>query len=163
MQSFSIPHVVFYQAINIGILSAILWFFLKNKFRFFLKNRKESYEQAILKVEKAKLEMEQKNKEIIEKSKKLEFTSSSSLKQAEVEAIEYKKNLLKEAEEMAERIRMEAKKSVDAELRRNIKELKEKIATQAINSSRLAMKQQIEDSDQRRLKEEFENHIQSVI
>lgn len=157
-----VPTVVFYQVLNLGILIAMLTFFLKDKVRVYFASKRENYLKAASEAQEVKKRVEEQSRILREKIAKLDSTMEATVQKAEADALIFNQKLVDEARQQAEKLKKETEKTVEAEIHKAIDGLKSDVIDQAIVSSRELIRTQLKDSDQKRLQNEFVEKIRVV-
>src|SRR5258708_1077961 len=85
-----IPKVVYYQALNLGILVIVLIYFLRDKIKAFFAQRGHDFHQAVEKAHAVKHEAESKHKDIKERLQQLSDSAAENIARAHAEAEQLK-------------------------------------------------------------------------
>lgn len=151
--------MVTYQIINLAILFGLLGYLLKDKVHDFFHGRKRDFETELLKAEEARIEAEKQQTEISEKISNVERHAEHHLSKAKKEAYELKQNLIKDAQGLADKIILEAKRTAKTELERAKAELKREVLTEAIDMAESNIKTNIQQNDHSKLQDSFVEEV----
>lgn len=157
-----VPTVVYWQAANLGILFVGLYFLVGKKATGFFANKKEEFLAASNKSKKIKQEAEQKVADIQARLQKLETTAAESIERARAESSDLKKQLISEAQALANRIKADASEAAKTESLRAQRELHKEVASEAIKQAREVLKKDTSQSDQTKLQEQFTQQFDGV-
>lgn len=157
-----VPKVVLYQAINVVILFAILFYFLKDTVKNFFINKKSEYMQAAEKAQSIKRQAEAEYKDIEIRLNKLSTTKEESIARARVEAAEYKNSLIAEAQNISKRIKEEAATVAKLELEKAKNQIRTQILNESMNLAKTELDKSVSADDQKKLQGEFINNMQAV-
>lgn len=153
---------IFWQVFNLAILIGALTYFLKDGIRSFFAGRESDFVNEAKKSETAKKEAEKRFLDIQHKIEHLENTREESLARAEAEAADLRKQLLKEAQEIATRVRREAEETARIEAQRARLELHRAFVAQSVEAAKTVLSKDIGSQDHQRLQSEFNQNIQTV-
>lgn len=129
------------QAINLGILLAILFHFARKSIvQTFVQKRADYVEQS-QKTERALKLAENNLKDAREKLKALESGETQSIAASTVEAENAKNKIVREAELQAEKLKSDVKLVVDAEVFKAKTEIRQQIIEQSLASVESSIKQ----------------------
>lgn len=157
-----IPSIIIWQVINLGILFAIIYKYTKQPIVDFFGSRQKDY---LAQAEKSQALFKDAEKEYLDIQHRLEALKSStddSIKKAQQEAIELKNQMIKDAEEMASRIKEEAKQTAKIESQKVYQKLHDKIVTEAITAARSVLTRDIGAQDHQKLQSDFNKNIEVV-
>jgi F-type H+-transporting ATPase subunit b len=157
-----VPKVVYYQALNLGILVIGLVYLLRKKAQGFFKKRHSDLTVAIQEARRAKDEAEKRHQEYSLKIRNLEKESSSYFEQMRQEGEAAKARMIEEAKRIAETIRAEAKRTVENEINKAKLELREEALRLSLDSARVLLTSKVEEPDRQRLQREFVEKIEAV-
>lgn len=157
-----VPKVVLYQLINVLILFGGLFYFLKNVVIKFYADRKANYLSAAQKSQAAREEAEKQFVEVKNKLDKLEATTDESISRAKAEAVDMKNDLIKEAQEVAARIKKEAEQTAKIEIQKAQTQLREQLLKDSIEAAKAVLSKDIGSADHQKLQSEFVNKVQAV-
>ncbi len=157
-----VPRVVLHQAINVLILFAGLFYFLKATVIKFYSDRKTQYLAAAEKSKSAREQAEKQFVDIKHKIDQLESSTDESLSRARAEATDMRQALAKEALEMAKKIRHEAEETAKIEIIKAQTHLKEQLLKDALDAAKKVLSKDIGAADHQRLQGEFVNKVQAV-
>lgn len=135
--------------INFIALVVILYLFLGRSLRVQDKFKAEAEEiqKAVESARQAKLEAEQKLKELDERLSQMTTEVEKIKEEAARNAEEEKQRILDSAHKEAERIVEMAHREIDSEVRAATKELKKQVADLAVNQGRKIIQNEINDQD----------------
>lgn len=153
---------IIYQTINVSILFAGLFYFLKNPIKSFFKDKKANFILAAEKAQSIKASAEKEHMEIQVRLTKLESTSDESVSRARAEAADMKKQLIAEANSVYSRIRNEAEAAAKLEVEKAKKTLREQLILDATQMAHEQMKTKVSGDDHKRLQGEFIHNIEAV-
>jgi len=154
--------LVTYQTINFVIMVAGLVYFLKDGVKKFFLEKKANYLNAAQKADAARKAAEDERMEIQAKLSKLESAADENLARARAEAMEMKKQLIAEADNMSRRIRDEAAHAAKFESERAKAQLREALIQESLEIARGQLSSKVTSDDHQRLQSEFLNNIQVV-
>lgn len=157
-----LPSVFWLQIVNFIIYVVILGKILAQPIREFFTARHEQFFSAVKKAETAKAQAEERRREIKSKLDSLESTKEASIQNAKKEAEALRLRIVEEAKTLSSKIRMDAERTVQAEVNRAKEELREELLTQSIQLSKKILADKMQESDQKRLQSEFVDKIQVV-
>lgn len=140
-----------YQWINFGLFLGLLIYFLRTPIKDFLSDRAEGLKQKLETVSRWRLAVETEfkgwRKKLAEATEEIENFKKEMMREAEIE----RKRLIKKGAHFAEKIREEAKRSSDQELKKAKFLLRKKTVALALVKAREKITQSIEVEDQKRL------------
>ena len=126
-----IPRIVYYQAINVFLLVAILVYFLKPKVGAFFNGRRETVLAALKEANRIKTEAENKHQEYVIKIQELQKEQDSVLEQIRRDGEETRKRIMEEAKRLSENIKNEAARAAETEVEKARSELYDEVLQQA--------------------------------
>ncbi|MGH7791188.1 MAG: F0F1 ATP synthase subunit B [Thermodesulfobacteriota bacterium] len=143
------------HAVNFVILVAVLAYFLKEPIRNFLIERRGIIGNEIEEAKKAIDEAKKRYEEYAEKMRKMgeeiKSLSETIRKEGQVE----REEILRQAEVTSQRIREEARETIKLETAKARREIQSEVVSLAIGLAESIIKQNLEETDERRLVEEF--------
>lgn len=157
-----VPTFVYWQAANLIVIAIGLYFMLGKKATGFFASKKQDFLNTAEKSKKIREEAEHKVKDIQARLQKLESTSAESLERARAESADLKKQLVSEAQALAQRIKSEAAEASKSEVLRAQRELHKEVATEAVRMAREVLKKDTSQADQNKLQERFSQEIDGV-
>lgn len=157
-----VPRVVLYQVINVILLFGGLYYFLKNVVVKFYADRRATYLAAAQKSQAAREEAEKQFADIKNKLDKLESSAEESVSRAKAEAADMKNSLIKEAQEIAARIKNEAEQTAKIEVQKAQTQLREQLLKDSIDAAKAVLSKDIGSADHQKLQSEFVNKVQAV-
>lgn len=159
----AIPYrLIGWQIFNLVVLFAGLAYFLKEPIRNFFRDRQAAFREAAEKSAVARAAAEKQYHEIKSKIDYLDRDHQESLARAEAEASDLRHQTVREAEEVAGRIRKEAETTARLEVQRARQELHEHFVNEAVAAARKALSSDIGNQDHTKLQSEFVNHLETV-
>lgn len=153
---------IIYQVINVGLIVVGLIYFLKEGVRKAFKERQATYLAAAQKAEAARKAAENERAEMSQRLSHLENTASESIARARAEAVDLKKQIITEAENLSKRLKDDAAQTAHAEVMRAKKEIRESLIKQATETAKEQIEQQVSAADHERLQSNFIQNIQVV-
>lgn len=157
-----IPHSVYWQTLNLVILFGGLIYFIKDTLKKLFSDRQKTFVETAQKSKKAEEEAEKQLLDIKHKLDMLNSTKEESLARAKAEAVDHKKNLMQEAQTVAERIKKETKESVRLEGQRAFNQLKKQTIEESIAMSRKVLVTDIGAQDHQKLQNDFSKNLSGV-
>jgi F-type H+-transporting ATPase subunit b len=151
-----------YQTINVALLFAGLFYFLKNPIKQMFKEKKETFVAYAEKAKQARVAAEQENMEIQVRLTRLESTAEESILRAKAEAADLKLQLIAEANEISRRIKQDSEASVRLEIEKAKVILREKMIKQSTQMARAQMGSKVSHEDHKRLQGDFIESIKAV-
>ncbi len=159
-----IPMSVVWQAINFALYAGVLVYYTRHPIKNFFTARHEAYKAALVRGEQARRDAETKKREIQDRLNRLEKSTSESVNNAKAEAAQLVQQIHQQGEELSKRLRDDASRAATMEIERAQLELRTELLNQAVELSRkiLEDKDQMKETDQKRLQTEFVTKIQEV-
>lgn len=157
-----IPSVIIWQVINLGILFAIIYKYTKQPIIDFFTSRQKEY---LAQAEKSQALFKDAEKEYLDIQHRLEALNSSSedsINKAKQEALELKNQMIKDAEELAAKIKDEAKQAAKIESQKVYQKLHDKIVSEAITAAKNVLTRDIGAQDHQKLQSDFNKNIEAV-
>lgn len=151
-----------WQVLNLGILFGALFYYLKKPAVDFFRQRQAQFTEAAQKSQAARMEAEKQFLDIKHRIEKLESNKDQDLARANAEAADLRKQMIRDAEETAARIKHEAETTVSIEVQRAKQELHEQFVREAVAAARTVLTKDIGNQDQQRLQSDFMKNIQAV-
>ena len=150
------------QSVNLLIFIGLMVYFLRKELAKHFAERKRSFHELVNRAEKARSEAEATRKEISERLVRMESSAQDSIKQAEREAEELRKTIIKEAASISERMQVEAQKTAQVEIERARAELRSEILRMSAEQAEKSLREKVGDTEKKRLQNEFVEKIQVV-
>lgn len=150
------------QSFNFLFLFSLLFYLLKDTVIEHFKDRKKSYTDLVSKAEQAKKTAETSHKEIADRLHSLRESAKENSNKAQAEADALKTKLLKEADEVAQKLKADAKRTADIEVQKAKLEIQAFALTQAIQAAESKLDKEASQDDHTRLQSEFIRKIQAV-
>lgn len=157
-----IPFVVVYQAINVLLLVGLLYGLTRKKVRTYFTSRLETHEQAKKNAQKAFTEAQERHAEVTKKLETLHADEKSTIEKAQADALLLKSKLIHEAEDLANSIVADAKKTASYEYEKAKQELRNEAFEQALKLARTDIEKNLTDKDQKTLQRQFFENIGTV-
>jgi F-type H+-transporting ATPase subunit b len=157
-----IPSVIIWQVINLGILFAIIYKYTKQPIVEFFSSRQKDY---LAQAEKSQALFKDAEKQYLDIQHRLEVLNSSSeesINKAKQEALDLKNQMIKDAEELAARIKDEAKQAAKIESQKVYQKLHDKIVSEAIMAAKNVLTRDIGAQDHQKLQSDFNKNIEAV-
>jgi F-type H+-transporting ATPase subunit b len=156
-----IPSVIYYQALNFGILLIALHLWQRKAILKFFSQRHQTFLEARTRALHQKKEAEAKHADIRNRLNTLSGSVDETVDQARKEAEKLKESLVAEANEIASRLRQEAQKTAQFELEKAVHSLRESMIDEALERSRQQL-ENLGENDRLALQKEFVQKIQVV-
>lgn len=151
-----------FKVVNFMILMAILIKFLSKPLGNFLKNRQANVRQALEDAEKARAQAEKRmkdyDKRLAHVDKEIEEIHNILREEGERE----KARIIREAEQMAEKIREQARSTAQQEIRLAQRVLREEMADLAVKLAEEILKKTMSKADQKKLVEEYVDQMETL-
>jgi F-type H+-transporting ATPase subunit b len=125
-------------------------------------DRKQNYLAAAAKSKAAREEAEREFVEVKHKLDQLEASADESLSRAKAEAADMKHQLIRDAQDMASRIKHEAEETAKIEVIKAQTHLREQLLKDAIDAAKTVLSKDIGSADHQKLQSEFVNKVQAV-
>lgn len=152
---------IFWQCFNLTILFSGLFFLLAKPVRQMFAQRRVSYLETEKKAQNARKAAEQQYLEVKHKLDHLVSSREESFARAEGEASDMKKQLIRDANELAVRIKSEAEATVRMEIARAQFELRREFVRESVQAARTVLQKDIGNQDHQRLQDQFVNQLQA--
>lgn len=149
------------QALNLGILVALLFILLRKTVKAHFEHRARDYQLLVSRAEAARQEAERGKQTIKERLARLDANADEGLAQARAEAEELRARMIQEAKTLAARLEAEAERTAKVEAEKAKAELRRELLHKALNDTREDLKK-LGSSDQKKLQAEFADKIQVV-
>ncbi|NCN95436.1 MAG: ATP synthase F0 subunit B [Bdellovibrionales bacterium] len=150
------------QLFNFSVLFGFLFYILKQTVVQHFKDRKQSYTDLVGRAEKAKAEAEAHHREISQRLKGLESSAKENASKAQSEAELLKARLLKEADELVEKLKQDVEMTAKVEIEKAKNQIQSYALKEALSTAESQLKSQASGADQSRLNSEFIDKIQAV-
>jgi F-type H+-transporting ATPase subunit b len=154
--------LVWHQTFNVVLMMGALVWFLKKPLGEHFKQRRELFSAAAAKADEARALAEKERVEIQTRLNKLESTSSESITRARAEAVDYKNSLIKEAQEIATRIKSDAEAAARLEVQKARVAIRDEIVRESLKMTRSSLVAQVSPEDHERLQSRFVEQLQVV-
>jgi F-type H+-transporting ATPase subunit b len=157
-----VPTVVYWQAANLAILFTGLYLLTRKKVKSFFTSKREDFLTAANKSKKVREDAEAKVNEINGRLQKLEASAAESVERARAESADLKRQLIAEANTLANRIKSEATEAAKSEALRAQRELHKTVALEAVSLAKEVLKKDTSQSDQAKLQDQFAKQFDGV-
>ena len=151
---------VIWGFINLGILIFLLYRLGRKPVKDFLRNRRESIKESIEKAQQTKEEVEKRYKEYSEKIANLDAHIEELHRALREEGEKEREMIIEEAERFAERIKEQAKFAANQEAKKVMEQVRAEVAELIVKEAESVIRKKLNDSDQRRLIEDFVSGIE---
>ncbi len=141
------------QAVNFGALVLILVFLTRKKIRNLFTSRRQEFDIAIQRAQAAKLDAENRQKEILAQLKQIEDTYQDSISKATAKAESVRVSMVEDAKIAAERIRQETEATYKNEVNSAILSLKAELLKGSIENAEALLKTKMQKSDHENLQD----------
>jgi len=141
------------QAVNFGALILLLIYFTRKQVRNLFVNRRQEFDVAVQRAQTAKLDAENRQKEIMAQLKQIEDTYQDSINKATVKAEAIRVTMIEEAKSAAERIRQETEATYKNEVNSAILALKAELLQGSIEGAENVLKTKMQKSDHENLQD----------
>ncbi len=150
------------RIINFLILVGALIYFTRKPLRSFIENSIESIRKLLKDAESTKSEAEAKMKEAEEKLKGLSREVDQIMAQARSESQAEKARITEEAEAAAVKLREEATRSIQQELKKSQETLRNEAAQIALELAREIIRENITEADHKRFVAEYLEKLEAT-
>ncbi len=156
------PVALLIQCINFAILLFIIVKFGKKPFKEYLKNRHETVKERIEEAERLLKEAQEVKALYVEKLSKLpeeiEAFRANAVKEAEIE----RTKILAEAQDLASRIREQARLAYEQEMKETMSRVRAEVAAHTIKTAEEVVREKFTKEDHDRMVEDFITNVGSV-
>jgi F-type H+-transporting ATPase subunit b len=156
------PVALLIQCINFAILLFIIVKFGKKPFKEYLKNRHETVKERIEEAERLLKEAQEAKALYVGKLSKLpeeiEAFRALALKEAETE----RTKILAEAQELASRIREQARLAYEQEMKETLSRVRAEVVAHTIGTAEEVVRERFTKEDHDRMVEDFITNVGSV-
>lgn len=152
---------IFWQVFNLTILFSGIIYLVAKPLRDFFAQRRAEYLETEKKSQSARKAAELQFSEVQQKLTHLEATREESYARAEGEAADMKKQLVRDANDLAVRIKAEAEATVRMEVLRAQLELRSEFVRESVQTARTVLQKDIGSQDHQRLQDQFVNQLQA--
>ncbi len=155
-----IPYkTIMFQCINFSIFVGLLFFGLRKKVIVYFRDRHLEYQQALEKAQVIQREAEQKHLEVKERLNLLEASTEDKKEQIQKEAQEIKQRIIMEAQILCDELINEASKVTQLEIERAKLELREFVLKESMMAAKEAIKIKMDETKQQELVSQFAESI----
>jgi len=154
---------VMWQSLNLVVLFLALGFVLRKTIRSFFAGRQDTFLQQAAKAKTAREAAEKQYLDILHKIKEIGANQNLELDQVRKEAAALKIQMIKEAQEVAERIKKEASSTVALELQRAQQQIKEAILKESLKIARSEMSRDLASGDYQKLNTDFVSNLEVAL
>lgn len=153
---------IIYQVINVAIIIGAGIYYLKDKVVNYFESRKSDFVQAANKAQEQRKAAEDEHMQIKVKLNKLDSTADESLQRAKAEAADFRNQMLKEAEELSKKIKIEAEQAAKLEFEKAKIAIRTQMVEEAVGMAKQQISTQITQEDHKNLESEFINNMRAV-
>lgn len=158
-----IPWAALYpQFLNFTAVIVLIVTFGRKKIAAHFHGRKAMYADLVTRSELAKNQAEDQKQKIVERLTKLDQTTSDSIQRAKAEASDLKRNIIRDAQEIAARLERDAVRFSQFELDRAKTELRNEIISQAFDGAESILSKDVNAGKHKQLQSEFTAKIKVV-
>lgn len=150
------------QFFNFTLFLGLLIYILRKPIADTFSQRSKSYKELLGKADQALKEAQSKKNEIQKNLDTLKRTRDNSLNKARQEAEELKRNLVNEAQAQSKKMFDEVERTIRVETEKAKTELRNFLLQQAILQADKGLKDQLDETEQKRLQKEFAGKIQVI-
>lgn len=154
---------IFKQAVNVGILAAVLVYFLKKPLSSYLKERSELLRKSIDDAAKARAEAGEKLADIQSRMARLSGEIEEMNRRMEGEAAEEARRLHETAQAEIARVREQSRFAADQEVKKAREELRREAADLSAAAAEEMVKKSVTPDDQERIVRENIDKIKEVL
>ncbi len=158
-----IPSVIVWQFFNLGVLFLIIYKYTKLPIKNYFNQKQKDYLSQAEKSKAIYLEAEKEYHDIKHRLESLQSSSDESIARARQEAMEMKKNIIKEAEESAHKIGLEALLSIKIEVQKAYQSVQKSLVMDSIVLAKGLLTKDIGAQDHLRLQSDFNKNIEATI
>ncbi len=158
-----IPWTALYpQFLNFTAVIVLIVIFGRKKIAAHFHGRKAMYTDLVTRSQLAKNQAEDHKQKIVERLTKLGQTTSDSIQKAKAEASDIKRNIIRDAQEIAKRLETDAARFSQFELERARTELRNEIISQAFDGAVSILATDVSPGKHKMLHSEFAAKIKVV-
>ncbi len=154
--------LIWHQAFNVTILFLGLFWFLRHPVRAHFSQRRAAFTEAASKAAESRKVAEEEKSHIEGKLAHLEATTQESLSRARAEAADLKNSILKEAHELALRIKADSEMMIKVEMQKAKNGIREEIIKESVKLTRSQIADTVTGDDHDRLQKRFVDELQVV-
>ncbi len=151
-----------FRCVNFAVLLLVIVKFGKKPFKEYLKNRHETVKERIEQAERLLKEAQEVKALYVEKLSKLpeeiEAFRAHALKEAETE----RTKILAEAQELASRIREQARLAYEQEMKETLSRVRAEVVAHTIKTAEEVVRERFTKEDHDRMVEDFITNVGSV-
>ncbi|MBI5892348.1 MAG: ATP synthase F0 subunit B [Deltaproteobacteria bacterium] len=144
-----------WRVINFAVLVGIIYFLLAKKLKNFLQERRESIKKALEEAKAAKQEAEKKYREYDAKVALLDKKVLEIANELKAEGIAERDRLVADAQRAAEKIKEQARITIEQEIKKAKENIKAELAGIAVIMAEEILRKEIKPDDQERLIKEY--------
>ncbi|MBK9040856.1 MAG: ATP synthase F0 subunit B [Bdellovibrionales bacterium] len=158
-----IPWAALYpQFLNFTAVIVLIVIFGRKKIAAHFHGRKAMYADLVTRSQLAKNQAEDHKQKIVERLTKLDQTTSDSIQRAKAEASDIKRNIIRDAQEIAKRLETDAARFSQFELERARTELRNEMISQAFDGAVSILSTDVNAGKHKMLHSEFAAKIKVV-
>ena len=151
-----------FREINFFILVVILFFLLRKPVKEYFQARAATLKQAVDEAEKSSESAQKENDEIANRLKKIDHETETLIGSFKKDGEMERAKLLEQARLYSEKIREDAKKIADNEVKKAREELKEMTVKLARDMAKKAIDREITDADEDRLTKSYVERLNKL-
>ncbi|MBD5608415.1 MAG: ATP synthase F0 subunit B [Desulfovibrio sp.] len=140
-----------WRVVNLILFCGILWYFIRNIWKNFFRNRRETIENTLSELESRRADARAKLKEIEERIANLEAERQAILDESRVQAERLKKGIVEDARRQADQIVDQARKTAENEGRAMLDQVRSTMADEIVNAASKALRGQLTEEDHDKL------------
>lgn len=154
-----IPTVVWWQFANVIVLFGGLYYLTKESAKEFFKTRKEKFEDQAEKSQAVKIEAEAQYADIKNRLDQLTLSADESVQRAKAEAADMRRQMLADAELIAQRLKDDAKKTAEIEASKAVNKLRDQLVADSISAATTLLAKDVSQNDHNKLQSNFSKEI----
>jgi F-type H+-transporting ATPase subunit b len=155
-----VPNIVFYQAVNVFIIFAGVYWFAGHKVTAFFHEKRKKFLEDENRAKQALITAQQEHHEVKTRLDKLKNNRLNTISKAKADAGDLHKQILSDAALMSKRLQSEAEQAARIELQRAKNELRDLLVKEAFELSKKDISTKTTAEDQKRLQKEFISKVE---
>lgn len=140
-----------WRVLNLILFCAILWYFIRNIWKRYFKNRRETIENTLTELEGRRKNAREQLAEIENRIANLEAERKAILEESRAQAERMKKGIVDDAHRQADQIVEQARKTAENEGRAMLDKVRSTIADEIITAASKALQGQLTEKDHDKL------------
>lgn len=144
-----------WRIINFSLFVGMLVYFLRQPLRNFWSSRAQGVEQDMNESSQLLRQAEEENRALVKRVNELEQEVTRLIKSMEEEGELERNKMLEETDKVVQRIRQDAQKIAEQEIRRARESLKAETVNLAVELAEKIIREKIQDQDQGRLRQKY--------